>query len=83
MNDTTTTVLDAAANPKRRTLLYKLYEADGSPVEKPTGVSMQHLHLPKLQDTGLIEVANGAVYRGPAWDTAEDVIAKLYQSELS
>lgn len=85
-------LVDAVADIQRRRLLLKLMEANPQPASQvgspdseseadvdERAISMEHLHLPKLIDLGIIEFASDGqeVVKGPNFDQIRPLLELL------
>lgn len=87
-SDSLTKALDALRNPRRRRLLARLHDtAPGASVEVAElhdgdddfAIALYHVHLPKLEAAGYVEVTRHpmVVYRGPNFEEVAAVMRVL------
>lgn len=82
--------LEAVGHPRRRRVLFALLRADDSrqdvsvleldcdASDREMRLSMQHVHLPKLAELGIIEFDDDlTVRRGPTFDRIEPLVRLL------
>lgn len=88
-------IFDALANRRRRHLLFTLLETNplpesanypDSPPDRPTAdrasrIRRHHVHLPKLEEYGLIERVDDDIERGPRFEGARPTLELLNSRE--
>ena len=84
-------LFEALAHPYRRRLLLDLFETDPPTVSTLDGdtetlheVDLLHNHLPRLEESGLIEWrrSNETIAPGPRFPDIEPILAWLRESDL-